>query len=581
LSILTYNCNGLGDPKKLKRLLLKLNVLVNKGCIVFLQETHIVDTKYLEMIWKHSFLSNCVKTNSAGVIILHNKQYDLVHKYADREGRQLIAVIGNDERKFIVVNAYFPNDHKQGVTFAEQMYTKVLEAQAEYPDHITFCAGDMNVCLSSNDSLNRIGSQNEDLLSDVIRNNNKVAELSDAYRSVHAADGYTWKRGIIYSRLDYIFVSNSIISKITSASIDWAFESSDHASVKIDFTFEEKPLRGPGIVKVNTKILDDRVVVLQIGKEIEEMMSQTDESWDPHSRLEFLKVAIRSVFSLKVSEMRKVVNVEISETEEELNQIEDLKITTLSRTDISQEEMNTKIEAIDKAVTSLKSKLVKLRKKFSDTMAFVSRAKWFEYGEKSNKFFLNLNKSRQNQKLINKIRNDEKVFVGQDQVSKGITEFYRELYSSQPTEKNNEDNFYENCPKLSEEQAKFLDNDLNLKELQEALSSCKDSSPGPDGIPYMVYKKYWRFMGPIILSAWKHSLNTGNLPPSHLESVITLLPKEGKDTKDIKNWRPITLSNCDSKIITKAISLKTSKVLESILILLRLHMCQEDRLQII
>jgi hypothetical protein len=83
LSILTYNCNGLGDPKKLKRLLLKLNVLVNKGCIVFLQETHIVDTKYLEMIWKHSFLSNCIKTNSAGVIILYNKQYDLVHEYSD------------------------------------------------------------------------------------------------------------------------------------------------------------------------------------------------------------------------------------------------------------------------------------------------------------------------------------------------------------------------------------------------------------------------------------------------------------------------------------------------------------------
>jgi ribosome-associated translation inhibitor RaiA len=239
-------------------------------------------------------------------------------------------------------------------------------------------------------------------------------------------------------------VSNSIISKIMSASIDWAFESSDHASVKIDFTFEEEPLRGPGIVKVNTKILDDPFVVLQIGKEIEEMMSQTDDSWDPHSRLEFLKVVIRLVFSLKVSEMRKVVNVEISETEEELNQFEDLKITALSGTDISQEEMNTRIEAIDKAVTSLKSKLVKLRKKFSDTMAFVSRAKWFEYGEKSNKFFLNLNKSRQNQKLIKKIRNDEKVFVGQDQVSKGITEFYRELYSSQPTEQNNEDNFYKN-----------------------------------------------------------------------------------------------------------------------------------------
>jgi hypothetical protein len=46
-----------------------------------------------------------------------------------------MAVIGNDERKFILVNAYFPNDHKQGVTFAEQMYTKVLEVKSEYPDH--------------------------------------------------------------------------------------------------------------------------------------------------------------------------------------------------------------------------------------------------------------------------------------------------------------------------------------------------------------------------------------------------------------------------------------------------------------
>ena len=105
---------------------------------------------------------------------------------------------------------------------------------------------------------------------------------------------------------------------------------------------------------------------------------------------------------------------------------------------------------------------------------------------------------------------------------------------SQTTEQHTEDNFYENCLKLSEKQAKFLDNDLCLKELQEVLSSCKELSLGPDGIPYMVYKKYWEFMGPIILSAWKHSLNTGNLPPSHLESVITLLPKEGKDTKDMK-----------------------------------------------
>jgi hypothetical protein len=39
------------------------------------------------------------------------------------------------------------------------------------------------------------------------------------------------------------------------------------------------------------------------------------------------------------------------------------------------------------------------------------------------------------------------------------------------TEQKNEDNFNEYCPKLSDKQAKYLENDLSLKELQEALSS--------------------------------------------------------------------------------------------------------------
>ena len=82
--------------------------------------------------------------------------------------------------------------------------------------------------------------------------------------------------------------------------------------------------------------MEDPFVALQIGKEIEEMMSQTDESWNPHSRLEFLKVAIRSVFSSKVSEIRKGVNEEIKETEEELNQMEDLKVKILTKPNLDQ-----------------------------------------------------------------------------------------------------------------------------------------------------------------------------------------------------------------------------------------------------
>jgi exonuclease III len=538
---------------------------VERGAIVFLQETHIVDNKQLELIWKHNILSNCIRTNSAGVIILYNKKYDLVHKYFDDEGRQIVAVIQDEERKIIVSNAYFPNDHKQSLSFAETIYTRILEAQSLHPDHLTIYAGDWNVCLEEKDSINRNKSVNEILLSETIVNNNKVTDLSDAYRVIHKEEGFTWKRGKIYSRLDYIYISKHSLFKVVKAETDWAFEASDHAAVKVDLRLESGVVRGPGIVKVNTKILNDPEITLQVGKEIEEMLMQSEKNWNPHVKLEFLKVVIRTVLASKVSQLRKIINHDIKDKEDEVNQYEELRITKLKKNDEVNGSGEVNCSLIDDAIAALKSDLNMLRNKLSNTAAFVSKAKWFEYGEKSNKFFLNLAKSKINQKTISKIKCNGKTYHGQDEVSKGIQEFYGDLYSNQELNKEIDKTFYDNSPKLKNEDMNFLETDLSLVDLQKAILTCKESAPGPDGIPYLIYKKYWKIMGPIILEAWLYSVKTGNMPQSHLESMITLLPKEGKDGNDIKNWRPITLSNCDSKIITKALAMKISKVLDSII----------------
>jgi exonuclease III len=81
--------------------------------------------------------------------------------------------------------------------------------------------------------MNRNRSKTEELLSTLICENNKVIESVDAYRSINPKDGYTWKRGDCYSRLDYIFLSKSLIPKIVKVNIDWAFENSDHAALEI------------------------------------------------------------------------------------------------------------------------------------------------------------------------------------------------------------------------------------------------------------------------------------------------------------------------------------------------------------
>ena len=565
LAILTYNCNGLGDPKKLKRLLYKASSIVDKGCVVFLQETHIVDTSYLSSIWKNKFESNCTSTNSAGVITLYKNSFDLVDCYKDPEGRQLTIVLKDEDRYIIATNVYFPNDHKKGLIFAEQVYLKILEFQHKYPDNYTLLAGDFNMCLNEKDYINRKSTVNEKILSETIILNNITTNLVDTYRVAHDSGGYTWNRGNCYSRLDYVFVSSHLKSNILKVEHNWNFESSDHAALKISFALNDTLTRGPGICKVNTMILEDPKVVQQIRNDLTKYLEQVDSSWNPHTTLEFLKVAIRSVFSEKVSEVGKYQHNEISETEDEINQLENLKIKIL--TEQNNLDIDHKITNINIATTKLKTRLHQLRNKASANQSFRSKAKWFEYGEKSNKFFLNLLKSRQNQRLIGKISNQGKVYNGQEEVTIGITNFYKELYNSKDRiiADNDNDDYYKHCPKLNNDQAQIMDQELTLENLSEALKSCKDSSPGPDGIPYKIYKTYWDITGPIILKSWHYSKEIGKLAPSHNESVITLLPKEGKDMGDIKNWRPITLSNCDSKIITKALTMKISKVLDSII----------------
>jgi exonuclease III len=565
MSVLTYNTNGLRDKQKLKRLLLKIKPLVENGGIALLQETHVVDTEYIKFIWKNKFSSNCVSTNSAGVIILYNNEYELKEEYADQEGRQLIISIKKEDKKFIVVNAYYPNDHKVSLRFANDLYEQMIKMQQNYPEFEIIYSGDLNTCLTVKDCLNRNRSKTEEILSTLIRENNKVIGVEDAYRSIKPEDGYTWKRGNCCSRLDYIFLSKSLITKITKVKLDWAYESSDHAALEIEMKIEANPKRGPGLTKINTTILEDPVLSKQMEEEIGVMMAQADDTWDPHLRLEFLKVCIRSVVSSKVMENRKSTRKDIQECEEELNEIENLKIVILKeQKNLAQKTGN--IKSIDTAADRLKHKLSKLRKALNDAMNFTSRAKWFEYGEKSNKFFLNLNKGRQLQKLISSIKCSGKEFFGQAEISENIRNFYQTLYAkNEEIKEDGEEDFYKFCPKLSEKDANYMDEKLTIFDLEKALTTCKESAPGPDGIPYVIYKKFWKSTGHIILAAWNHSLTTGRLTKSHEESVITLLPKDGKDKRDIKNWRPITLSNCDSKIITKALAIKMSKILETII----------------
>ena len=69
---------------------------------------------------------------------------------------------------------------------------------------------------------------------------------------------------------------------------------------------------------------------------------------------------------------------------------------------------------------------------------------------------------------------------------------------SPPTQWTVDSDFFNQCPKISEQAYAELDKDITLEELKATLKTCKDSTPGLDGIPYSFYKTFKNELLPLV-----------------------------------------------------------------------------------
>ena len=93
----------------------------------------------------------------------------------------------------------------------------------------------------------------------------------------------------------------------------------------------------------------------------------------------------------------------------------------------------------------------------------------------------------------------------------------------------------------------------------------KGKSPGNDGFPAEFYQIFWIDLGDLYLNCINRAYQEGLLAISQRRGTITLLPKPKKNPFYIKNWRPITLLNCDYKLVAKAISFRIKKYYQGLL----------------
>ena len=120
-------------------------------------------------------------------------------------------------------------------------------------------------------------------------------------------------------------------------------------------------------------------------------------------------------------------------------------------------------------------------------------------------------------------------------------------------------------PKLSDIERELCEGLLTKKECWHALQRMKnDKGPGSDGLTKEFYVCFFDEVSNILITASNHSFTTGMLSTSQRQALITLIEKKGKDKRFMKNWRPISLINVDTKIASKELAAGMENVLTSI-----------------
>ena len=93
----------------------------------------------------------------------------------------------------------------------------------------------------------------------------------------------------------------------------------------------------------------------------------------------------------------------------------------------------------------------------------------------------------------------------------------------------------------------------------------KGRTPGPDGIPAEFYQQFWPIIKDVLYDSFAESFVKNTMNHSAMDGVLNLIPKKNRDTRMLKNLRPITLLNVDYKIIEKTVANRIRSVLDKLI----------------
>ena len=358
----------------------------------------------------------------------------------------------------------------------------------------------------------------------------------------------------IRRRLDYIFVSNNIQENIKDTNILPSF-CSDHSPLFVNYQTLNDFHLGKHFWKFNTSLTKDEEYVKQTKEHIQNVKHQFDPIFKkkPQAQWEFLKYEIRK-FSIAFSKIKS------KEKRENLARLEG-KLKEL--------EQNLTCDENLEQHGIYKNELNDIYNDISNGIKIRSKCDWYEFGKKSNKFFLNLEANRAIQSVVCKVISNEQEKTDISKINNHILQFYQNLFKEKQSTSENRFNSLLNdlnIPSLNSEEMLSYEGNLTEQEIYKSLTSFKNNkSPGNDGLTKEFYCCFWNDIKDIFMKSLCESKKLKQLCVSQRQAIIKLLEKPNKDHRYVANWRPISLLNFDLKIISKSLATRLENVLEKLI----------------
>ena len=558
---MSYNCNGIGDKNKRLKIFNYISDKIHNG-FCFLQECHStpgsVDKWTKE--WGGDIFFSHGTSNSTGVAICFSKRFnmDVIKVSADNKGRILILEISCNDTKYLLINLYNAN------TEADQLVT--LDTLNELLDghdidgecHPIF-GGDFNLIF---DVLLDASGGNPTLKKRSVAKILNIIEKMDAcdiFRIRYPdAKRFTFrqKTPLRQRRLDYLFVANNLQEFVATIKILPSFLS-DHSPIIAKIDTVQSQQRGSYGWKFNCSLLNDPIFVRKQKENIANVISSYDGSFDPHLKWELLKYEMRK-FCISYSKQKSL----------EKNSLKDKHEQVILNYDSTDNNRPSELE-----YTESKHFLENLIQERTKGAILRSKCQWYEEGEKSSKFFMNLEKK-------NSVNNSlKKIIVNRDNVDIEITdkndilgnihEFYSNLFKRTSDKTDDQCDIFLrdiDVPNISNQHMLLCENDISLDELKNTLFSMTNGkTPGNDGLSVEFYRTFWENLKSTLHSSVQYSFQVGKLSISQRQAIIKLLEKRDKDKRFISNWRPISLLNVDTKIISKCLAARLIPILPTII----------------